>query len=193
MTEKIEAEVVTAPPFAFGQTVYEPWATPYSEVRIPCPVCFGQRFATVILGNGEQVPVECEMCGLGFEGPRGYVTGYTPQSGVHEVTVTALEERYPGAWQVNHWEANRFFATREEAEARRTVLEQEAAEHAQRNFEAQFRMKRKNLTWKVGYHRSCIADLKRKLEWHEARLSAIPPKKVASLAELKAVCSKEKP
>ena len=160
---------MTTPPFVFGQTIYEPWASAHAEERRPCPVCFGNRSVMLILGNGEHVPVECDMCDIGFEGPRAFVTGYSPQSGIRECTVTTLEERYPGKWYVNHQGADQVFATRDEAEGLRQELHAKAVAAAENRY-TDNTYQRKKLTWKVGYHRREIADATQRLAWHEARL-----------------------
>ena len=59
-------------PFVIGQQMW--MAIGQSEqVTKPCPVCNGDKAVTIILGTGEHVTVMCDGCGLGFEGPRGFI------------------------------------------------------------------------------------------------------------------------
>lgn len=162
-------------PFEFGQIVYVATVWAYKPTRVLCPVCFGKRFVTVILGDGEQQPVECEFCNVGYQGPSGTVTRHAPDSTIEERAVTGLVMD-GDEWIVTldghaHRQSERcVFATREQAEERRAFLQAEAEINAQRNFEAQFADKKKGLTRSAGYHREQIKELRRKLEWHEAKL-----------------------
>ena len=165
------------PPFAFGQKVYVAHADSWQQSTVPCPMCAGKLFVTLILGSGEQTPVECDFCGHGYEGPRGVATVHGPASSVREVVVTGMVDEGAGDWRVEGYcvherlrEGN-VFATREEAEARAAVLFVEAEAQAQRNFESQFEHKKKSLTWTVGYHRNQIKSIERQLEWHRAKLA----------------------
>ena len=168
-----------SPPFEFGQTVYVAKAYAYGEERVPCPVCDGKLFATLILGTGEVVPVECEACGLGFAGPQGYIMARKPVSSVSPVVVTGLS-RDGAEWLVHtNYSVYRddVFATEAEAEARRVELHQEAERQATQQNENSMRPKRKKLTWSAYYHRNQIKDLRRQVEWHESKLREIPAKK----------------
>lgn len=42
-----------------------------------CPECAGTLFATVVLGCGETVTVNCMHCCSGYNPPRGYVAQLT--------------------------------------------------------------------------------------------------------------------
>ena len=46
------------------------------EVQVTCPVCYGNKVVIVVLGNGDNVEVECQFCQSGFNPPRGYITEY---------------------------------------------------------------------------------------------------------------------
>jgi len=61
--------------FKIGDVVYFASAG-QRQVDIPCPVCFGKREVTLILGNGDSVELPCDYCGKGYDGPRGYVLEY---------------------------------------------------------------------------------------------------------------------
>ena len=75
-------------------------------------------------------------------------------------------------------EDNKVFPTWEEANDRREILHEKAEEQARRNFEHSCTLGRKQTTWTVGYHRSAIKDLERKLEWHKSKLNPSLPDKV---------------
>jgi hypothetical protein len=68
------------------------WATCENKtVEIDCPVCFGKKEVTLILGNGEQVKTDCDYCGRGFEPAKGYTQEYQMVSGVKEIEITGKE------------------------------------------------------------------------------------------------------
>jgi len=165
---------MTTPPFEFGQKVWIARASACSSKIVPCPVCCGHLSIVVILGDGERVPAECEFCRSGIDGPRGTVDAYGPSSEVRPATVTGLG-RYGDRWDV-HCDGGgperEVFATESEAEARRSVLHEEAKKTAQENFERRFKNSRGKYSWTVGYHRSCLQDLRRQVEWHESKLRA---------------------
>jgi len=168
---------MSKPPFEFGQTVYIASANAYTRIEVPCPICFGKRIVRLELGNGEMQPFECEMCGKGFEGPRGVTHGYKATSDVSSGEISGIEV-HDDSWRISvghetcRLEDGNVFDNPEAAEARRIILHQEAERQAERNFESQFKSKAKDGSWTVGYHRREIADLERKLAWHRARLGA---------------------
>ncbi len=167
------------PPFTIGETWWFP-ATSSRQVAIPCPVCAGQLFVTMILGDGEHVILPCEGCGIGFNGPRGVIEEWvnTPQI---ERFVIAEIVRFDGsgddahAWTVRSEAGqtcyfNALVAT--EAEAHR-IAEANALAIEERNMETRQR-KRKDERggWNVRYHRGQIADPERQLAWHRAKVKS---------------------
>lgn len=58
---------------AKGTTLYRAEGNP-SRIRVPCPVCAGKLALVVILGDGEEVGIECDNCGKGYSGPQGHVS-----------------------------------------------------------------------------------------------------------------------
>lgn len=168
-------------PVAIGDTVFVAWANAYCQRHEPCPICAGSGFCTLILGSGEQTPVECEFCRRGWDGPSGTITVYEARSGVLEEVVTGIEldERgwiiKTGHRHFNEWDAV-VFADRTHAESRAAELMVKAQEQAKANYESQFAGNKKKHTWSVGYHRREIAELERKIEWHRAKLSVRRPR-----------------
>ena len=161
-----------APPFEFGQEVWIAWADPYHQITVPCPVCFGKSSVVLILGDGEHVPVECDFCGKGFECATGTVSVRETRSGVRSATITGLVFS-GGTWEIRcggHFTEGEVFATEAEAEVRRAVLHKEAVESVQRAWESRFERGKKHHGWTVGYHRNCLKDLRRQVEWHENKL-----------------------
>jgi hypothetical protein len=171
--------MIPEPPVTLGQTVFVAWAHAYGQTHVPCPICAGKGSVVLILGSGEPVPVECQGCSRGIGEPRGVVVQHTAMSGVRSGAVTGLTYERDD-WHIvvgeDHVRVSDDVLFLEEgpAEARRAVLQAEAEAQAQRNFESQFKTKRKDHGWTVRYHRERIADLRRQLAWHEGKLAAKP-------------------
>lgn len=144
------------------------------QVQKPCPVCFGRRSVTLILGNEEHVVLPCEYCGLGsLNGPRGYEMVYEyhadPQTAV--ITGRSVEEGPDGS-KVRYSSApyglypEDIFDNEPECRARCEVKRAEhEAEQGQRNFWGKEKA-HKSFAWHLGYHRREAKEAQRKLEYH---------------------------
>lgn len=164
-------------PFTIGQEVYHVVSGSYGQERETCPVCYGKRSVVVVLGNDEQVPVMCENCRSGCDPPSGTVVVHRAFSRVEAREIKGVEMVDGGfAVHVGHSRPKLsdrvVFADKDEAEARRVELHAEAAAEAQGCFERNLWTARGKVSWTAGYHRAQVKDLKRKLEWHEAKLMA---------------------
>lgn len=169
MTETLQT------PFTLGATYFAA-KTAAAQVRVPCPVCRGTGVVVVLYGGDERVPVECEACGLGFEQARGFIEEYDLTPAVTPVVLVGVVSLHDGRWSVRAndgttYDFHDLFAT--EDAARQASVTQCAAAH-ERNMQSHQhkRQSAKRATWTAFYHRKQIADLKRQLAWHEARLSA---------------------
>lgn len=162
-------------PFAIGQVMWLP-SNGAEKVRVPCPVCAGQCAVVIVLGTGEQVGVECDACGLGFEGPRGYIEEYQWTPAAVRFVIAKVErfdgERWSlrsetGAWA--EWDA--LLPTEAEALERSRVL---CAAQEESNMQSRQRKRAgvKGRSWSLQYHRNCIADLERQIQWHQSKIQA---------------------
>lgn len=145
----------------------------------PCPVCYGKREVTLILGNGDTVTTPCDYCGKGFEGPRGVVKEYGPLAAAEPVTISSVtatetadgtEYEYrarssecsswvPVAADLFRTEAEALVRAEEKAEAERVRMEQSTA---YLKHEAH-----KSISWHVGYHLREAKRHRREAEYHE--------------------------
>lgn len=166
-------------PVEIGQTVYTARAWSYGDHFVPCPVCYGKLFVILELGNGERVPVECEACGIGYDGPRGVVNEPCAGSAVGSFVVSGLLQRGDDEWYLfdrdqcssgNRW-GSEVFATEALAEAQRAVLYAAAKEEAAHAAMRRWEYLRKKPTWLVHYHRKNIKRAERELAWHTQKLS----------------------
>lgn len=151
------------------------------QKSLPCPECFGKRQLTVILGDDSKIPIPCESCswseqsGWGYNEPypHGYIRYYEHQERAEEVIINRVEITgdktdygYSGNYRMD---ADRVFATKEEAEAKSREL---CFEHTEAEI-AKIKNKEKptrTWAWNLHYHRDCIKRAERDLEYHKAKL-----------------------
>lgn len=161
-----------------GTTIFVPWANSYTRVEKPCPICFGHKSVTLVLGNGESTPIKCEFCAPGFGEPRGVVDVYEPSSGVSEYVICGAVMVGEGRWEYYHREHSSFkdsevYTDRAAADTVRERMLVEARAQTQRNFESQFKNAKNKISWTAGYHRAALKDLERKAEWHRNKLKEV--------------------
>ncbi len=160
-------------PFNIGDTYYLPHHNP-RQISVPCPICYGNKKVTLVLGNEDQVEVECDGCGLGYEGPRGYIMSYTYEPFVSKFTIAGVHSMYQEEWTVKSTggetaNMKQLYTRQSEAllEAQRCMAE--CIEHNMRS-NASAHM-RKKLAWAVRYHEEQIKEYERKIAWHRSKVS----------------------
>lgn len=163
------------PQFNIGDEVFVAEAHAYARVEIPCPICFGKKSVQLILGNGEIESIDCDGCGLGFNGPRGVICASEATSKVYSGVVTGVScDRFNGGWKYEVGgrgvDACDIFADKDAAEQRRIVLFDEAKRARDVNLDSQLADKKKSHAWHVRHHRDAIKRAEREIQWHEERL-----------------------
>lgn len=145
------------PKFKVGDTVWVPQAG-RTQVEVQCPVCFGKKAVTLILGNNDHVVIDCEFCRKGFESPRGVVGEYQYFAKACPITLDAVcvETRKDGEhveYKVAYssYEEKKLFATEKEAEAAaKAESEKQIAEESERENNRK-KSVCKNFSWNAGY------------------------------------------
>ena len=163
--------------YSMGQELFWAKLEP-REIRIQCPDCFGNRFLTVILGDGEHVTIECTGCQCGYEPPRGWVKIVQYQQSVIKGTVSGIEiktvdgvpeveYRINGRW----WVKPEDLAMVEEIAKRRA--DEKAGELSQYELERFYSKEKpkRDWGWQATYHQSCIRHAKEELDYHTAKLN----------------------
>jgi lipoate synthase len=161
--------------FNIGDRVWIPrYRQVYTEVQ--CPVCFGKKLVTVILGNGDEVILPCSNCehGIGTD-PSGTVMEYIVEQRAEPVTITGKEvhEDSDGKKVIYHssggyiYYSDKIFETQEEALAESVRLgeadkkdHEEKAEHIKKD-------KLKSFAWNAGYHLREAKKNRKDAEYHE--------------------------
>jgi len=163
------------PKYEIGQTIYWVDSGVHKEKEIPCPICYGKLSVTIILGDGSQERSECGYCAHGIEGPHGTMKTWKPSADIMSGVITGISNRAGWTYEIGYSsiQENELFKTKAEAEPLQKVKLVEETERAQKWFEDSYKQATKKQIWSTGYHRRCIKDAKRQIEWHELRLQRI--------------------
>jgi hypothetical protein len=179
-------------PFEIGQRVWKATLWPHT-VREVCPDCDGQKYITVIQGNGSQYTLDCRCCQSGYDTPKGYVERTVYKSEPTEFTcrrvdISGMEIRYgddsPSASCWHPVEVKDLFLTKEEAQMRADELNAERTEWEKRQAIANLSSKRKDLAWSAHYWGSQVKRLREDLERTEERLNACKKKRIDKEGEM---------
>jgi hypothetical protein len=150
------------PKYKVGDTVWVPQAG-NTQVEIPCPVCFGKKVITLILGNDDHVILDCDYCNKGSECPRGFVTEYQFVATAYPVTIDAVcvetrQDKEIVEYKVIHsefssssYKESNLFTTKEEAEvAAKVMADKQIADESERESNRKKNVT-KSFTWNAGY------------------------------------------
>jgi hypothetical protein len=169
-------------PFAIGDETWLP-APASQQVRVECPACRGTRVITFLYGGNvdpERVNMPCEACGLGFDGPRGYIEEWVSQPGATKYVIAEVmgmrSRDGETEWEVRSTEGRTAYfkdlcATEAEALAKSSEM---CNEQEERNMLTRQRHKAgvKKHSWSALYHKQQIKDLERQIAWHRSRIGA---------------------
>jgi hypothetical protein len=167
-----------------GQTKWIAKAAQHSKVSQPCPDCFGKKYLIVTLGDDSQVIIDCATCAAGYEPPKGYllIDQYEPDAElitVQEMEMELIDGKHVVLYSGNGFyrvpEAELFDCKLDALERARVKAEELAAE-----VQARFQRKEKDTrtwAWNVTYHRRCIKQAQRDLEYHTKKLAVSLPHK----------------
>jgi len=158
-----------------GDKVFWVYSSCYSRKEVECPVCFGELFVTILLGNGEETKSECGYCKKGYGGPTGKASVWEPSALVRDGEITGITTRSGLRYEVGHEtiDAHEVFTNKNIAEIERDKRFEEEKERAAKRFEESFVNCKESQLWSVGYHKSEIERAQRSIEWHELRLGKI--------------------
>jgi len=150
------------PKFKIGDVVWVPQAGS-TQVDIPCPICFGKKVVTLILGNDDHVILDCEFCQKGFERSRGFVNEYQFVATAYPITIDAVcvetrQDKEIVEYRVIHsefssssYKESNLFATKEEAEAiAKDMADKQIAYESERE-NSRKKSVSKSFTWNADY------------------------------------------
>ena len=161
--------------FKIGDQV---WLARFEVVAssVECPDCGVTGRLRVTFHDETQVSINCANCARGYEPPTGRVTVHERKAIAHPCVVTGMEitaegiEYHLSGGAGYHFRSRDVFSTIEGAEARGTVL----AEEAKKEELARVYRKERNTrswAWHASYHRNEIKRCQKEIERHTARLN----------------------
>lgn len=159
-------------PFKIGETYWRA-ASGNRQVTVECPMCCGQKYVTVTLGNGEQYTVDCEACGAGFEGPRGVVQQYDRTPLAEPFEIVKIKEWREDRWLVaNPTNLTAYFDTLYATEAEALAASEKRAADLMDSNMASLRKKKygKVSSWNIRYHKRQIKEYQKKIAWHQSKI-----------------------
>jgi hypothetical protein len=165
------------------------WMGSYESmpVRETCPVCYGKKSLILILGNDEQLQIDCEYCAQGvLRVPSGWVEErYQFEPLVKRVRITGVELRESGDEPVryschdgkytNSSYGQNLFETEEAAllhayeivKRRLTAQEEELKQKTKINY---------SYAWNVGYHMRELKAAERNVAYHQNKIRYLSEK-----------------
>ena len=139
-----------------------PWLASVGRkpVEKPCPVCYGKRQVTLIIGNDDSIVLPCQCCASGYQEPSGTVTEYEFLSDSEQLTIseirtetTADGEKHDYLFYGNRYAHDgELWTTKEEAlvECARKCAEIEHDENTRAENIKQNQAR--TYSWNAGYH-----------------------------------------
>lgn len=179
-------------PFAIGETV---WACSYDrrEEWITCPDCAGTRTITLILGNGTQQSMECNLCQSGYDRPRGMIQHIIHGSIPVQVTCRRIvdfrdsepcysdSEEDAGSYRT--YKASELYRDKAECEVACAKRNEENRVEDERRALANLESKRRSLAFSSHYWARQVKELERDLELARARLAVCKQPRAALAAK----------
>lgn len=139
---------------------------------LPCPHCFGNLYLTVILGNNEQITIDCECCRNGWMGSQGKIRVGQYRADVHLCTVDRKEQSMNKIeYRVDGYivTENEIFINKEDAQVRASEIAlEQRAEEMQRFYNKE--KNDRNWAWNATYHRNNVKKLSQELAYHISKL-----------------------
>lgn len=162
-----------------GDKVY--WVESHTHYgkSIPCPMCFGKRFVTIILGDDSRTDSLCVMCSHGLECATGLAKTWEAVAVICSGEITGISTRDELKYEVGYKtiSAVEVFDSEAAAIPVREEKQKETEERRDAWFKDSFVNCKKSQLWSAGYHRDCIKSAERTIQWHETRLNIIKERK----------------
>jgi hypothetical protein len=155
-----------------GDEVWCAWARIVKKERV-CPDCLGQKYLTLIMGDGSEVSVDCENCKRGWRSPYGKVEYYEFAADVSYATIKKVEiekDKIRYTFTDNYvCDSDKVFGLEKDARAKADELAKAKTEEKKRDMQQKDKPSH-NWAWHASYHRRCIANAERDLAYHKKKL-----------------------
>lgn len=161
--------------YKIDDKVFYVQSSTHYQKTIPCRLCFGKRFVTIILGDGSEVKSMCGACDRGMESATGYETTHEPEAIIKEGRITGISCRDGVKYEINgsSFYENEIYSSEAEAEKERQIKFEEVTKRADLWYKDSFINCTKKQLWSARYHRGCVESAERNLRWHQMRLGLI--------------------
>lgn len=162
--------------FDIGDKVWVP-RVGRTKSYITCPYCMGNKYLTVILGDGTQVKSDCSGCREGLF-PEGKISVWDFGANVEEITITGVEINLKNGKrevEYHHGDSGCFtcytnvFSTKEEAMGYARSMADEERKHEHEKLESK---EHPSKTWAQNAisHLESIRRIEKDLEYHKKKL-----------------------
>ena len=160
------------------------------ETHVSCPDCGGTRHVTVVLHDQTEIQIECGGCDPGgYRGPTGTVTQYVFTTIAKPFTVTGFTIREGSVeYELNNYGGGFYYTAKEgelfsnSSDAMSAAETQRIEHEAEENKRLMAKTKdAKSWAWNATYHRKCIKDHERQLEYHRSKVKICESKGKESL------------
>ncbi len=139
-----------------------------------CPDCGGTGRLRVTFHDETQVSIDCQNCSAGFDPPTGRVRVYDRKPRAELSTITGVEIN----GSETRWRTDKSYLVEEsdlfDNEADCTVAATAMAEQRDREDRDKVNRKEKDTrswAWNASYHRRCLKEAQRQIEYHTAKLA----------------------
>jgi len=147
------------------------------EYSVKCPVCFGKRVVTLILGDDSAVELECDYCknGIGTKSS-GYRKKLKREAGTDYVLITEVRIKKTHAKEETEYMSNNYIyyskdVFAEEAKALAASTKRAELYNIDQRTKAEFIKANafKSYSWNAGYHMNAVKDAEEKLTYHSEK------------------------
>jgi ribosomal protein S27E len=159
--------------FEIGQTVWTAhWDA--SENYVTCPDCGGTGRLRVTFHDETQVSIDCQNCGPGYNPPTGRIKVYDRKPRAQCTVITGVDIcGKETRWRILDSyivDDDKVFTDEASALAKANEIAAEA-DAAERKKVFQKEKDGRTWSWNAVYHRRCIKEAQRQIEYHSAKLA----------------------
>jgi hypothetical protein len=165
--------------YNIGDTVYWVESSTHRNQTVRCPMCFGKRYVSIILGDDSVEKIACGFCERGMERSSGTATVWKADAVIKSGVISGLSMKSGVVYEIGYrnLEECYVYADNIEAEVKRKLEFEKVKRRADNWFKDSFIRCKKKQVWSVGYHKNCIKSAETNIEWHNVRLGIIKENK----------------
>jgi hypothetical protein len=168
-----DGQMGAAMKYEIGQQVYHAtWDT--RTAHVVCPDCGGTGRLRVTFHDDTQVSIDCRNCSSGYDKPSGQVQIYERQARANLSTITGCEvDGTKVEWRLDtHYRVSEdelfdlYVPCLEYAKAKAAAADKAELEKVNTK-----QKDTRTWAWNASYHRKCIKDAQKALDYHTAKLN----------------------